>query len=439
MNMHSYLEIVSEQIRCRRAKQMIQEELEGHIEDQKLDYMADGMNADEAEEEAVRQMGDPVETGMELDRIHRPRMDWKLVAAIVVLSLAGLFLQWMTYRQPDSAYKAAEVWRQGKYMALGVLMMAGICLADYTLIGKYAFRFWISAIGINAGCKLLACAKPGRFFLNGVSWFWTTSWFWGSLILPAYAAVVWRSGREGKKGFFKSVACLGVSAVVWRAVPGSGFVAAVFTLIGAVLLLAAVGKGWFGKEVRSLTMRAGIALAAVFLLVCAVSYGSAYLEQQTGYQAGSGQNVYGISYEEVREDMKELALSDREGEDLTGTELEWSRFDARSTFLWMYMLRYLGSLPVIVLTLLVGVFLTLLIRTVLGQRNRLGFLLGLAAVLFLSVQVVWYIGMNAGIFPVTEAYMPFYTQGGANLCVTYFYAGILLSIYRNSSVVKNER
>ena len=36
---------------------MILEELEGHIEDQKLDYMADGMNADEAEEEAVRQMG----------------------------------------------------------------------------------------------------------------------------------------------------------------------------------------------------------------------------------------------------------------------------------------------------------------------------------------------------------------------------------------------
>ena len=116
-------------------------------------------------------MGDPVETGMELDRIHRPRMDSKLVAVIVVLSLAGLFLQWMTYRQPDSAYKAAEVWRQGKYMALGVLMMAGICLADYTVIGKYAFRFWISAIGINAGCKLLACAEPGRFFLNGVSWF----------------------------------------------------------------------------------------------------------------------------------------------------------------------------------------------------------------------------------------------------------------------------
>lgn len=439
MNMHSYLETVSEQIRCGRARQMILEELEGHIEDQKLDYMADGLNAAEAEEKAVRQMGDPVETGMELDRIHRPRTDWKLVAVIFVLSMAGLFLQWMTYRQPDSAYKVTEVWRQGKYMALGILMMAGICLADYTVIGKYAFRFWISAIGINVGCKFLACAESGRFFLNGVSWFCTTSWFWGSLILPAYAAVVWRSGREGKKGLFKSVVCLGVSAVVWRAVPGSGFVAAVFTLIGAVLLLSAVGKGWFGKEVRPLDMHVGIALAAVSLLACAAVYGSAYLEQRDGYQAGSWQNVYGISYEEVRENIKELAFSDRDGEDLTGTELEWTRFDVRSTFLWMYMLRYLGILPAAVLTLPVGAFLTLLIRTVLAQRNRLGFLLGLATVFFLIVQVVWYIGMNVGVFPVTEAYMPFYTLGGGNLCVTYFYGGILLSIYRNRSVVKNEK
>ena len=179
------------------------------------------------------------------------------------------------------------------------------------------------------------------------------SWFWGSLILPAYAAVVWRSGREGKKRLRK-VWRVWASAVVWRAVPGSGFVAAVFTLIGAVLLLAAVGKGWFGKEVRSLTMRAGIALAAVFLLVCAVSYGSAYLEQQTGYQAWKrAECIRNILRGSKRGYEKELALSDREGEDLTGTELEWSRFDARSTFLWMYMLRYLGSLPVIVLTLLV--------------------------------------------------------------------------------------
>ena len=120
MNMHSYLEIVAEQIRCKRARSAVLEELQGHIEDQKQAYMADGMTGPEAEEEAVRQMGDPVETGTELDRVHRPKMDWLLLGVILLLTAAGLFLQWLTYQQPDSAYKAGEIWRQGRYLALGM-------------------------------------------------------------------------------------------------------------------------------------------------------------------------------------------------------------------------------------------------------------------------------------------------------------------------------
>lgn len=43
MNMHDYLMTVSEQIRCQRAWPMIEKELRDHIEDQKIDCMAEGM------------------------------------------------------------------------------------------------------------------------------------------------------------------------------------------------------------------------------------------------------------------------------------------------------------------------------------------------------------------------------------------------------------
>ena len=49
MNMHDYLMTVSEQIRCRRAWPMIEKELRDHIEDQKIDCMAEGMTEKEAE------------------------------------------------------------------------------------------------------------------------------------------------------------------------------------------------------------------------------------------------------------------------------------------------------------------------------------------------------------------------------------------------------
>ena len=74
MERHEFLEILTEQIRTKRARPFIAKEIEEHIEDQKMDFMAEGMTDLEAEEAAVREMGDPVEAGVALDRIHRPRM-----------------------------------------------------------------------------------------------------------------------------------------------------------------------------------------------------------------------------------------------------------------------------------------------------------------------------------------------------------------------------
>ena len=41
---------------------MVREELENHVQEQSDAYEADGMTPSEAKREAVRQMGDPIET-----------------------------------------------------------------------------------------------------------------------------------------------------------------------------------------------------------------------------------------------------------------------------------------------------------------------------------------------------------------------------------------
>lgn len=88
MDKKKYIQTVTEQIRCKRALPLVTKELEGHIEDQKSDYMKAGMNAEEAEEAAVLEMGDPVEVGVEMDCIHRPKMAWKMIGLIAILNLA---------------------------------------------------------------------------------------------------------------------------------------------------------------------------------------------------------------------------------------------------------------------------------------------------------------------------------------------------------------
>ena len=67
LDRQEYLKSLTEQIRTKRARTMVAEEVEAHIEDQKQDFMAHGLGEEEAESMAVVEMGDPVEAGVKLD------------------------------------------------------------------------------------------------------------------------------------------------------------------------------------------------------------------------------------------------------------------------------------------------------------------------------------------------------------------------------------
>ena len=58
------------------------------------------MTYEEAEKNAVTDMGDPVEVGISLDRIHKPKVAWKLLVIVGILSLFGILLQQSILSQP---------------------------------------------------------------------------------------------------------------------------------------------------------------------------------------------------------------------------------------------------------------------------------------------------------------------------------------------------
>lgn len=435
MNMRDYLAAVSDQIRCRRAWPMIEKELQAHMEDQKTDYMAEGMTGKEAEEAAVRQMGDPVETGMSLDRIHRPRMNWQLLLAVLVLAAAGIVLQWLTYQQPDSAYKSMEIWRQVKYMIAGTVIMMGLCLVDYSFIGKYAGKIWIVTLVAEIFIMGFNYLHYGGMWINGALYS-PASAIADCLLLPAFGGMLWKYRESENKGLVKSVGWLAaVGALFLIPFQNHYYAAVTFGLCGVMLCLA-VGMGWYEarwKKSRAAEGAQGTSksmIVAVLLLIVIAGILLILWRERVIFAGGP---YYGIT----REDVKNLAMLDKTGVDLTGSEIEWVRFDVRGDFLWLYLFYSFGPLPVFALTVLAALFLAFLYRAVFRQKNKLGFILGAGCALFLTVQTLLYLGMNLGIIPPGQGYMPFCTQGGSNLVVTYIYTGLLLSVYRNSRVVRN--
>ena len=61
MSKKRYMELLLEQIRNKRAKELVAREINSHIEDQEEAYLSQGLTAYDAERRAVLDMGDPVE------------------------------------------------------------------------------------------------------------------------------------------------------------------------------------------------------------------------------------------------------------------------------------------------------------------------------------------------------------------------------------------
>ena len=60
MTSEEYIKNVTDQIRIRRIRPQIAKELSDHIMDQVAEYCGEGMSEEEADQCAVREMGEPI-------------------------------------------------------------------------------------------------------------------------------------------------------------------------------------------------------------------------------------------------------------------------------------------------------------------------------------------------------------------------------------------
>ena len=246
MRREEYLHTLTEQIRCKMARGTIEQEINDHIEDQKEEFLSEGMSQTEAEEAAVREMGDPVEVGLEMDRIHRPTMAWGMIALIVGLSLAGYLLRSVMYQTAlgieQSAGKTEELFWTGMSsswhtslelpaLLIGLVLMIGICYMDYTRIAAYAkpsliayqvlLLVGLQVVGAQVNGSTRYIIMPfGNFGLNLTDLLWLT--------IPLFAAVLYSYRGQGYRGILK--------AILWMVIPTYFLIIRSQSLIGAMIL-----------------------------------------------------------------------------------------------------------------------------------------------------------------------------------------------------------
>lgn len=214
--MEEYLKNVLEQIRCKKAHPYVEKELRDHLEDQIRDNISCGMEEEAAIDSAIRDMGDPIETGIMLDKVHRPQIAWKMVLLVGVISILGALIHILICRHlnADAAAYDGIVYSPIsyiKYVLLGLLVMIALYWIDYTFLARYARVIAVLLILLCAITLWIGPPINGAMYWISIGGIFIPARSLILLYVPVYGGILYKYYGKGYKEL-----CL---SIVWMLLP----------------------------------------------------------------------------------------------------------------------------------------------------------------------------------------------------------------------------
>lgn len=402
MERRDYLELMTGQIRCKKMCPVIVKEVEDHIEDQKQAFMAEGMKEEEAEKAAVEEMGDPVEVGVEMDQIHRPKMPWKVIFVIALMQiLSGMFAAFFLKQNESYGYIAGI--RQIFRLAMAFSVMILVCYMDYS---------WIGVGGFIVSLSLM-------------------SW----LFLPLYGAVLYRYRGEGYGAVLKAIVWMLLIAGILITCPDL-VMAGTVGLSCVFMLMLALEKGWYQVAVTKVMTGIGISVVGVPVGILAYFFffGAEYQKSRilAMFAVNKSQMMEGTTLGAVRELLSKCMAVGR----ATGVEDFWTGDRISSAdYMMLGIAGYCGILVMVLCIAIIAGLLCWFLRSALKQKNQLGMMMGFGCVMVLAIQFLLSLLANIGVSRFGQgAWCLFFGYGRSGQMVSAVLMGILLSIYRHQNV-----
>lgn len=409
-----YLRTASEQIRWKRARKTLQDELEAHLADQKNAYMSDGMDEKAAEAEAINQMGDPVTVGQELDRVHKPKPQWKLLLFVSLIAVCGAFL-----RSDIAPASYSDIYQTLVVMSLvvGLPLMFLCYFIDYTFFARHAQVIYFVLIAVNIVSFFLDRTIYGkRYYLQYITYMYPM----------IYSMTLYSLRGKGVKGLILSILAAIFLAVSIMLVPTLSSLI-VFIISALIMLVTAIQKGFFVEHKR-LSISLIIGLTAVLCGIFIVAhYDSIYQRVLFCFHPEYDSNGYGYQATVIK---NVLSVSKLCGHGAAYDELiipQWYSDFLLTNFIYKY-----GWMPFIAVCCVLSGFLIWAAAKCIRQKNVLGYLVSLSIVLTFGIQIIMNVTYNLG-FCLFSIPCPFIV-GNTNAIIDMLLAGILLSTFRNENL-----
>ncbi|MCM3255496.1 MULTISPECIES: FtsW/RodA/SpoVE family cell cycle protein [Priestia] len=419
---NSFLEQVKSQIKSKEARAFVSSELHHHLNEVKAYWLQKGLSEDQAEEKAVNQMGNPVSIGQNLNRIHRPKIDWvtlMLFAAALLLGFLPMLSQGYMSGNHFSTYKVV-------FVIIGAMVALGMMFIDYR---RFANKGWL--FYLLGSLLLLIMHYFSNTISEGVPMLRIGSITIESLMAIPFFFLAWCGFFQSKK--FK----------IWQFIILFLFSSYLFLISASITslfiyVLMTFTMIWWSNFKRKTI---AIVLGAIFTL--AVTWGVivwmnvAYYQR---YRILSFINPYDSEYLTSQFGLLKIHHLFMEA-GWFGKHSFAEQFipQAHTNFVFLSFTYYYGWLFAATLLLVLSLVSLRIMFIARNMNDTYSKLLLVGVMMIYMIQLVGNVGMMAGFFPMTNISLPFISYGFMPILLNAFLIGIVLSVYRRKNLLPSNK
>ncbi|MFB6465512.1 FtsW/RodA/SpoVE family cell cycle protein [Cytobacillus sp. Hz8] len=416
MNKNSdyFLNEVMTYIQSKEAKKLIASELEFHLQNAKASWIKKGLDEEEAERKAVEQMGSPIQLGLELNKLHRPKIDWWIIS-LLVISMGFGFLPIVSLENKDFFIN------KGIMIMIGTVVAFGVMMFDYRKLEKYGWSFFV----VGGLILLILIFFPngiingqpfihiGPFTIEGlmaIPFFYLA---WASFF-NHYRLKIWHFFLLFLLTFYLFLNITNLSTTF------------LYSLMVFVML-------WWSK----LGKRKAFYITSIFLGISIIGGISIWFTAKS-YQLARiigylhpKDHADGSGYVYVH--LKKMMASSNWVGSTGNVDLP----EAHTDLVFATLINHYGYLLAFVL---VGILLLLVFRMIsISQKvsHSYGYMLLVGSITLFVIQLIYNIGMTLGMLPIISISLPFVSYGLMPILLNAFLIGIVLSIYRWKNLIAN--
>ncbi|WP_242242285.1 FtsW/RodA/SpoVE family cell cycle protein [Bacillus cereus group sp. BfR-BA-01309] len=399
---------VTNHIKSKEAKSFVATELEFHLKQAKNTWIEKGLSEEIAENKAVEQMGSPIKLGQELNKLHKPKVDWFLLILLVAAMGLG-FLPIIALGNTNDLLMNKVI-----FVILGIVTAVGIMLLDYRKLERLGWLFYTIGILI-----LLAIKCFPTISINGEALMKIGPIKIDCLMTIPFFFLTWASFFNNSRLKFIHLFILYLFSLYLFVT--TSIMVPIFIYITMVFVMLWWSK--LGKKTAWL-----ITMLPIFLFIIRDLFSwSAVKEYRVARILGFLNPEHDLWYLRLQEAMSSAGWF--------GTYGNIKSIPAAHTdFVFASLTYYYGYVLALVLVLILSLFAVRIMNIAYKINDGYGKLLLVGGVTLFVVHFICNVGMILGLLPRVSISLPFISYGLVPTLFHAFIMGIVLSVYRRKDM-----